>query len=133
MRHAPRGLEEHQARVGIETVNAPTLGVAREALEVQFRQVATQAEPEPVLARGGPLAGPGIATGLGENGQNLVAKADGRLASACPTGHAENHHQGRGAARHHSVSPKGSWREDGGRESTNASLHGSPRVAILAS
>ena len=69
-------LAEEDARLRRHDVDPSTGGFPGEDRVILVGQVAPQAEPEPTLAGGRPVAGPHVATGLAERRDHVVPEAD---------------------------------------------------------
>ena len=82
MRHLPRGLKQHQAAVGLEHVDAASLGPARERLEVAGGIVAEKAQVQPAPPLERPVAAPGVAAEPPEQAGDVPVEFD---APATPT------------------------------------------------
>jgi hypothetical protein len=76
MRDRPGGLQEHHAVIGRSQVNAPGGMVVGEGPHIKDRVIATQREFETVLALGGAVASPGVATQPRQHRRDVMSEVD---------------------------------------------------------
>ena len=71
-----RRLEQQQAAIGIDRIDASSRGIARDGDEVFFRFIAEEGEPKAALALKGAVAAAAVAAGAAQEAHDVSLEID---------------------------------------------------------